>query len=176
MEVAKKLKKSFSELYKIKKVMICSYWIITRKRRLLVHFRSWSEIRWSFGVKAGSTVGMAWTSKVGEVLSSLLQYHQVSKGETDYSLPENRENLACSHMHTDSVRERVDAGWQGVETNRKSCNSPYIFIYRNLNCFMRFTFSFKHFINIFCNLRFYHFLSALCAYTKRYTLKNGLPT
>ena len=26
MEVAKKPEKSFSELYKIKKVMICSYW------------------------------------------------------------------------------------------------------------------------------------------------------
>jgi hypothetical protein len=30
MEVAKKLEKSFSELFNIKKVMICSYWIITR--------------------------------------------------------------------------------------------------------------------------------------------------
>jgi hypothetical protein len=34
MEVAKKLEKSFSKLCNIKKVMICSYWIITRRRRL----------------------------------------------------------------------------------------------------------------------------------------------
>jgi len=38
MEVAKKHDNSFSELYKIKKVMIYSYWIITRKRRLWVYF------------------------------------------------------------------------------------------------------------------------------------------
>ncbi len=29
-------------------------------------------------------------------------YYQVSKGETDYCLPENRKKLACSHMHADS--------------------------------------------------------------------------
>lgn len=46
-------------------------------------------------------------------------YHQVSKGETDYCLPENREKLACSHMHADSVRERVNAGWRDVETKLK---------------------------------------------------------
>ena len=41
-------------------------------------------------------------------------YHQVSEGKTDYYLPEKRKKSACSHLHADSVRERVNAGWIGA--------------------------------------------------------------
>ncbi|MFV9692133.1 MAG: phage integrase N-terminal SAM-like domain-containing protein, partial [Desulfobacteria bacterium] len=32
----------------------------------------------------------------------------------DYTLRENRKSLACSHLHADSVRERVNAGWRDL--------------------------------------------------------------
>jgi len=46
-------------------------------------------------------------------------YNRDSKGKTDYSLPVNREKTACSHVHGDSVKERVNAGWRDMETKLK---------------------------------------------------------
>ena len=46
-------------------------------------------------------------------------YNQDSKGKTNYSLPVNREKAACSHVHGDSVKERVNAGWRDMETKLK---------------------------------------------------------
>ncbi len=46
-------------------------------------------------------------------------YDQVSKGKMDYSLPQNRKKSVCSHLHTDSVRERVNAGWRDLEQKLK---------------------------------------------------------
>jgi hypothetical protein len=55
-------------------------------------------------------------------------YDQVSKGKMDYTLRENRKSLACSHLHADSVRERVNAGWRDLGKKLKDADSNVFYV------------------------------------------------